>query len=84
MPLTDKQIQKAHPQAKRYKLTDVPSSCTPNGGKYWVLRCTRRRKGAEISHGTRESHTLTQADDLRGYRTDRPTRCELPPYRAHA
>jgi len=37
-----------------------------------------------IYEGTREIHTIMQADYLLGYRTDRPTRCELPPYKAHA
>ena len=30
--------------------------------------------------GAREMHKLMQADYLLGYRTDRPTRCELPAY----
>ncbi len=41
----------------------------------------RNCKGAVIYEGTREIHKLMQADYLLGYRTDRPTRCELPPYR---
>jgi glutaryl-CoA dehydrogenase (non-decarboxylating) len=34
-----------------------------------------------IYEGPREIHKLMQADYLLGYRTDRPTRCELPPYK---
>ncbi len=35
-------------------------------------------KGAVIYEGTREIHKIMQADYLLGYRTDRPSRCELP------
>ena len=45
-----------------------------------VGRFYRNCKGAVIYEGTREIHKLMQADYLLGYRTDRPTRCELPPY----
>lgn len=45
---------------------------------YPVGRYYRNSKGAVIYEGTREIHTLLQADYLLGYRTDRPTRCELP------
>jgi len=48
--------------------------------EYPVGRFYRNCKGAVIYEGTREIHKLTQADYLLGYRTDRPTRCELPPY----
>ena len=47
-----------------------------------VGRFYRNCKGAVIYEGTREIHKLMQADYLLGYRDDRPTRCELPPYKA--
>jgi glutaryl-CoA dehydrogenase (non-decarboxylating) len=46
--------------------------------EYPVGRYYRNCKGAVIYEGTREIHTLMQADYLLGYRTDRPSRCELP------
>ena len=46
--------------------------------EYPVGRFYRNCKGAVIYEGTREIHKLMQADYLLGYRTDRPTRCELP------
>jgi glutaryl-CoA dehydrogenase (non-decarboxylating) len=49
--------------------------------EYPVGRFFRNCKGAVIYEGTREIHKLMQADYLLGYRTDRPTRCELPPYK---
>jgi glutaryl-CoA dehydrogenase (non-decarboxylating) len=49
--------------------------------EYPVGRFYRNCKGAVIYEGTREIHTLMQADYVLGYRADRPTRCELPPYR---
>ncbi len=49
--------------------------------EYPVGRFYRNCKGAVIYEGTREIHTLMQADYLLGYRTDKPSRCELPPYR---
>lgn len=52
--------------------------------EYPVGRFYRNCKGAVIYEGTREIHKLMQADYLLGYRTDRPTRCELPPYRGGA
>jgi glutaryl-CoA dehydrogenase (non-decarboxylating) len=55
--------------------------------EYPVGRYYRNCKGAVIYEGTREIHALMQADYLLGYRTDKPTRCELPPYEgqpAHA
>jgi uncharacterized protein YaiL (DUF2058 family) len=48
--------------------------------EYPVGRFFRNCKAAVIYEGTREIHKLMQADYLLGYRTDRPTRCELPPY----
>jgi glutaryl-CoA dehydrogenase (non-decarboxylating) len=49
--------------------------------EYPVGRFFRNCKGAVIYEGTREIHKIMQADYLLGYRSDRPTRCELP---AHA
>ncbi len=49
--------------------------------EYPVGRFFRNCKGAVIYEGTREIHTLMQADYLLGYREDRPLRCELPPCR---
>ncbi len=47
--------------------------------EYPVGRFYRNCKGAVIYEGTREIHKIMQADYALGYRTDRPTRCELPP-----
>ena len=49
--------------------------------EYPVGRFYRNCKAAVIYEGTREIHKLMQADYLLGYRTDRPTRCELPAYK---
>jgi glutaryl-CoA dehydrogenase (non-decarboxylating) len=46
--------------------------------EYPVGRFYRNCKAAVIYEGTREIHKLMQADYLLGYRTDRPSRCELP------
>jgi glutaryl-CoA dehydrogenase (non-decarboxylating) len=46
--------------------------------EYPVGRFYRNCKGAVIYEGTREIHKIMQADYLLGYRTDRPTRRELP------
>jgi glutaryl-CoA dehydrogenase (non-decarboxylating) len=48
--------------------------------EYPVGRFYRNCKGAVIYEGTREIHKVMQADYLLGYRADRPTRCELPPW----
>ncbi len=48
--------------------------------EYPVGRFYRNCKGAVIYEGTREIHKVMQADYLLGYRVDKPTRCELPPY----
>ena len=48
--------------------------------EYPVGRFYRTCKGAVIYEGTREIHKLMQADYVLGYRSDRPTRCELPPF----
>jgi len=48
--------------------------------EYPVGRFYRNCKGAVIYEGTREIHTLMQADYVLGYRQDKPTRCELPAY----
>jgi glutaryl-CoA dehydrogenase (non-decarboxylating) len=50
--------------------------------EYPVGRFYRNCKGAVIYEGTREIHKIMQADYLLGYRTDRPTRCELPAHKA--
>ena len=50
--------------------------------EYPAGRFFRNCKAAVIYEGTREIHTLMQADYLLGYREDRPSRCELPPFRA--
>jgi glutaryl-CoA dehydrogenase (non-decarboxylating) len=47
--------------------------------EYPVGRFYRNCKGAVIYEGTREIHKIMQADYVLGYRTDRPTRCDLPP-----
>jgi glutaryl-CoA dehydrogenase (non-decarboxylating) len=52
--------------------------------EYPVGRFYRNAKGAVIYEGTREIHKLMQADYVLGYRADRPTRCELPAYRARS
>ncbi len=44
-------------------------------GRFW-----RNSKGAVIYEGTREIHTLMQADYALGYRVDKPSRCNLPKY----
>ncbi len=49
--------------------------------EYPAGRFYRNCKGAVIYEGTREIHKVMQADYLLGYRSDRPTRCELPPHR---
>ena len=49
--------------------------------EYPVGRFYRNCKAAVIYEGTREIHTLMQADYLLGYRTDRASRCELPAYK---
>lgn len=49
--------------------------------EYPAGRFYRNCKGAVIYEGTREIHKVMQADYLLGTRADRPTRCELPPYR---
>jgi glutaryl-CoA dehydrogenase (non-decarboxylating) len=48
--------------------------------EYPVGRFYRNCKGAVIYEGTREIHKLMQADYVLGYRNDRPTRCDLPPF----
>src|SRR3954464_3462399 len=48
--------------------------------EYPVGRFYRNCKGAVIYEGTREIHKVMQADYVLGYRQDRPTRCELPPF----
>src|SRR5262245_23415362 len=43
-----------------------------------VGRFYRNCKGAVIYEGTREIHTVMQADYVLGFRQDKPLRCELP------
>jgi glutaryl-CoA dehydrogenase (non-decarboxylating) len=50
--------------------------------EYPVGRFYRNCKGAVIYEGTREIHTLMQADYVLGFRQDKPLRCELPKYDA--
>lgn len=50
--------------------------------EYPAGRFYRNCKGAVIYEGTREIHKLMQADYVLGYRQDKPTRCELPAYKA--
>ena len=46
-------------------------------GQFPACNC----KGAVIHEGTREIHKIMQVIYLLGYRTDKPTRCELPAWR---
>jgi glutaryl-CoA dehydrogenase (non-decarboxylating) len=48
--------------------------------EYPVGRFYRNCKGAVIYEGTREIHTLMQADYVLGFRQDKPLRCELPKF----
>ncbi len=48
--------------------------------EYPVGRFYRNCKGAVIYEGTKEIHSLMQADYVLGYRVDKATRCELPSY----
>ncbi len=52
--------------------------------EYPVGRFYRNAKGAVIYEGTREIHKLMQADYVLGFRQDKPTRRELPPFAAPA
>ena len=47
--------------------------------EYPVERFWRNARGAVIYEGTREVHTLIQADYALGYRQDKPLRCPQPP-----
>src|SRR5213083_1754633 len=47
---------------------------------YPVERYLRNCKAAVIYEGTRDIHTLMQADYALGFRQDKDRRCELPPY----
>ena len=47
--------------------------------EYPVGRFYRNCKGAVIYEGTREVHTLMQADYVLGFRQDKATRCSCPP-----
>jgi glutaryl-CoA dehydrogenase (non-decarboxylating) len=48
--------------------------------EYDVERYMRNARGAVIYEGSREIHTILQAQYALGYREDRPLRCELPAY----
>jgi glutaryl-CoA dehydrogenase (non-decarboxylating) len=48
--------------------------------EYDVERYLRNSKGAVIYEGSREIHTIMQAQYALGYRDDRPLRCEMPAY----
>jgi alkylation response protein AidB-like acyl-CoA dehydrogenase len=48
--------------------------------EYPVERYLRNSKGAIIYEGSSQVHELLQGQYAMGYRTDRPLRCELPPY----
>ncbi len=56
--------------------------CYGYSDEYPVGRFWRNSKGAVIYEGTREIHTLVQADYALGYRRDRPARASLPPFGA--
>ena len=47
--------------------------------EYPVERYWRNSRGAVIYEGTREIHTIVQADYALGYRQDKPLRCPQPP-----
>jgi glutaryl-CoA dehydrogenase (non-decarboxylating) len=47
--------------------------------EYPVERYWRNARGAVIYEGTREIHTLLQAEYALGYRQDKPLRCPQPP-----
>jgi len=47
--------------------------------EYPVERFWRNARGAVIYEGTREIHTLLQAEYALGYREDKPLRCPQPP-----
>ena len=68
--------------ASEHAASDAVQSHSANGhsDEYPVGRFYRNAKGALIYEGTREIHKLMQVDYLFGYRTDHPTRCELPAY----
>jgi len=46
--------------------------------RYW-----RNARGAVIYEGTREIHTLIQAEYALGYRKDHPLRCPQPPVKGY-
>ncbi len=47
--------------------------------EYPVERFWRNARGAVIYEGTREVHTILQAEYALGYRQDKPLRCPQPP-----
>jgi len=48
--------------------------------EYPAFRYLRNSKAPVIYEGTREIHTMMQGEYALGYRTDRKSRCTLPPY----
>jgi glutaryl-CoA dehydrogenase (non-decarboxylating) len=52
--------------------------------EYPVERFWRNARGAVIYEGTREIHTIVQAEYALGYRRDKPLRCPQPPAPAYA
>jgi len=48
--------------------------------EYPVARFLRNSRGAVIYEGSREIQKLMHGEYALGYRTDKPLRCELPPY----
>ena len=52
--------------------------------EYPVERFWRNSRGAVIYEGTREIHTILQAEYALGYRQDKPLRCPQPPAPAFA
>lgn len=52
--------------------------------EYPVERFMRNARGSVIYEGTREVHTLLQAEYALGYRQDKPLRCPQPPAQSFA
>jgi glutaryl-CoA dehydrogenase (non-decarboxylating) len=49
--------------------------------EYPVARFLRNSRGAVIYEGSREIQKLMHGEYALGYRTDKPVRCELPPWK---
>jgi glutaryl-CoA dehydrogenase (non-decarboxylating) len=77
--------------AKWYSTVASERAAGDAGAGAWRQRVLGRVSGRDgsiatarapvIYEGTREVHTLMQADYVLGYRQDKPTRCELPAWR---